>query len=498
MTDLERLETLLRAGHPCVLLSTTEEERALHLVREAALALDLPVREWSVIRGIRDGLLSGGAAEKDTENPAAALYRFAQATDPAIYLMVDVIDHLGDPRVVRALRELVLRLDDRAGPGGTLVLIDYRDELPPALRALAAPVELTLPDEAEIDRIVVGTLRDAHRDRPIELSITRKQMQAVVRNLRGLSRRQVRRLILEAATDDRRFSAEDLEQITARKREMLASDGPLEFVRAPASLDEIGGLGRLKRWLRERENALEPEAGEFGLSAPRGLLMLGVQGAGKSLCAKAIATAWRRPLLRLDPGRLYDRFVGESERRLRDALHQAEAMAPIVLWIDEIEKGFASAASQSVDGGLSQRMFGTLLTWMQEHTAPVFLAATANDIAALPPELLRKGRFDEVFFVDLPGEEARRAILEIHLAKRRRDPKRFDLAPLVGASEGYSGAEIEQAVVSGLHAAYAARAELTTERILEALRASPPISVTLGERIAELREWARDRCVPAE
>ena len=226
------------------------------------------------------------------------------------------------------------------------------------------------------------------------------------------------------------------------------------------------------------------------------MLLLGVQGAGKSLCAKAIATAWGRPLLRLDPGTLYDRYVGESERRLREALHQAEMMAPLVLWIDEIEKGFASAASQSTDGGLSQRMFGTLLTWMQDHEARVFLVATANNIDALPPELLRKGRFDQIFFVDLPGQTARKQILRIPIARRNRDPGKFDLARLSASSDGYSGAEIEQAIIAALHEAYAAKRDLTTDAIAAALAESPPLSVTMAERITALRQWAQDRCVP--
>jgi SpoVK/Ycf46/Vps4 family AAA+-type ATPase len=228
------------------------------------------------------------------------------------------------------------------------------------------------------------------------------------------------------------------------------------------------------------------------------MLLLGVQGAGKSLAAKAVATAWKWPLLRLDAGSLYDRYIGESERRLRDALHQVERMSPVVLWIDEIEKGFASAASQSSDGGLSKRMFGTLLTWMQERECPVFLVATANDIEALPPELLRKGRFDEIFFVDLPDLEARWAILSIHLKKRKRDPAKFDLAALAEASDGFSGAELEQALVAALHEAFAAGGEVTTEHILRAIRTSPPLSVTMSEKIEALRAWGRKRCVPAE
>src|SRR6185295_15551262 len=258
--------------------------------------------------------------------------------------------------------------------------------------------------------------------------------------------------------------------------------GLLEYIESPTDLSEIGGLEKLKAWLCQRQDALSDEAEAFGIPPPRGVLMLGVQGAGKSLSAKAVATAWQRPLLRMDPGVLFDRFIGESERRLRDALKQAEMMAPVILWIDEIEKGFASAASQSVDGGLSKRMFGTLLTWMQEHKAPVFLIATANDIEALPPELLRKGRFDDIFFIDLPNLEARAEIFALHLQKRRREPAHFDIVTLSTASEGCSGAEIEQAIISALHDSFTAKTELTTERILHALKASPPLSVTMREK----------------
>jgi SpoVK/Ycf46/Vps4 family AAA+-type ATPase len=366
------------------------------------------------------------------------------------------------------------------------------------LRSAAARMELSPPDEKETEEIAVATLRRVHRQRSIEIGLSKKDLAKIIGNLRGLSRRQIEQVIVEAVWDDRKLTSCDLPAILARKRELVCADGLLEFVQAPTDMNQIGGLGRLKAWLKERENALTEEAGEFGIDAPRGLLMLGVQGAGKSLCAKAIATAWKRPLMKLDPSVLFDRYIGESERRLRDALRQAEVMAPVVLWIDEIEKGFASAASHSIDGGLSQRMFGTLLSWMQEHRAPVFLAATANDIEALPPELLRKGRFDEIFFVDLPGEAARKQIFQIHIKKRGRDPKGFDLPALAAASKGYSGAEIEQAVISALHGAFSSKTELDTGKILQAVAGSPPLSVTMAERIAHLREWAHRRCVPAE
>ena len=257
-------------------------------------------------------------------------------------------------------------------------------------------------------------------------------------------------------------------------------------------------MNHLKRWLSVREKAFTEKACEFGLTAPRGVLILGVQGAGKSLCAKAMATAWRQPLFRLDCGTLYNSYIGESERNLRKALHQIEAMSPAILWIDEIEKAFASAASQSTDGGLSKRMFATLLTWMQEHKQPVFLVATANDIEALPPELLRKGRFDEIFFVGLPGEEARKEIFKIHLVKRKRKPESFDLDRLVQVSDGYSGSEIEQAIISALHEAFSRGSDMDTELLVSAIEHSPPLSVTMRERISDLYEWAEGRVVRAD
>jgi SpoVK/Ycf46/Vps4 family AAA+-type ATPase len=341
------------------------------------------------------------------------------------------------------------------------------------------------------------TARRLHEEKPIELNLSEAELTAIIRNLRGLNRRQAERVVEDIIRADQRLSADDLDRVILHKREHIQSDGMLEFVSAPDSLDSIGGMGRLKRWLESRSESLSPRAIEAGLPAPRGVLLLGVQGAGKSLCAKAIATAWKRPLMRMDVGALYDRFIGESERRLRETLEQAEMMAPMILWIDEIEKAFAGAASQSTDGGLSRRMFGALLTWMQEHTEPVFLVATANDIGALPPELLRKGRFDEIFFVDLPCGESRRRIFEIHFERQGVDMDAIDLGALVEASDGFSGAEIEQAIVSSKHEAFHGRKVMTTALLVGVLQESPPLSVTMAEQVGALREWAKLRCVPA-
>ena len=495
MTDLERLQQLVAARHACVAVSTYEEDYVLGLLRHIAVEQGRDLWLWTVTLGLRDGLITGARPAADTEHPAAVLFHLSRGeTRNALCVMVDLAGHLKDERTLRACREAIARLPDA---DSQLVLIDHSEDLPPPVAAVATRFEVSFPDDAELEDLLKQTLREANRERPIDVYLNRSELRTVVRNLRGLTRRQARQIVRDAVCEDRRFDASDIGHILACKRQALGN-GILEYVEAPVSLDEIGGLARLKAWLSRRKDCFNDDAVAFGLTAPRGVLMLGVQGAGKSLSAKAVATAWQRPLLRMDAGALYDRYIGESERRLRDALHQAEMMSPVILWIDEIEKGFASAAAQSSDGGLSKRMFGSLLTWMQEHQAPVFLIATANDIEALPPELLRKGRFDEIFFIDLPALEARHAILSIHLAKRKRDPKQFDLDRLAEASDGYSGAEIEQAVVGALHDAFAAKQELTTDHVLAALQNSPPLSVTMAERITALREWAAGRCVPAD
>jgi SpoVK/Ycf46/Vps4 family AAA+-type ATPase len=503
--DLKRIEHLLRAHYPCISLITPEEDHALELMTYAVARTGDPLWVWSAVSGIYAGIFADSRPLPDTEHPAAALVYFThKLQDRSICVMLDLADHLDDARVRRALRELMQKFRDN---GSCLVLVDHQDSLPAFVKSEATPLEIALPDEAELEKIIRRTLRRINERGSIEVRLGRRDLQTIIRNLRGLTRRQAEQIIVDAVAEDRKLDADDINTILAGKRQRLQQGGILEYVEAPVDLSSIGGLTHLKKWLSRRKNALSDEAASFGLTPPRGLLLLGAQGAGKSLSAKAIAAAWQRPLLRLDPGALYDKYIGESERRLREALHQAELMAPIILWIDEIEKGFASAATHSNDGGLSQRMFGTLLTWMQEHAAPVFLVATANNIDALPPELLRKGRFDEIFFVDLPKRATRKEIIAIHLRKRGRDPRTFDLPALAAASDGYSGAEIEQAVIAALFDAYDARGadgaggadgDLTTQMILAALQNSPPLSVTMAERITALRRWAAGRCVPAE
>jgi AAA+ superfamily predicted ATPase len=503
-SDADRLAAMLRAGHACVRIVTIEEDEARTVALQAAQALQRAPCTWSAVSGLVTGHIEGRGAVPETMRLGAACAWGVLNAPESVFVLLDACPALvGDHAAQRALRELVHACGAR---GGGVVLIDADEAAtPPALKAGSTLFELALPDEETLGEIVKGVVRQMHRQAPVSTSLTRAEFSTIVRNLRGLSRRQAGVILREVVAEDRTLNIYDLNSILARKRRMLQSGGLLEYVKSPVDMDAIGGLPRLKAWLKARERAMDEDARAFGIEPPRGVLILGVQGAGKSLSAKAIATAWKRPLLRLDMGALYDKYVGQSERNLRDALHQAEVMAPNVLWMDEIEKAFAGSSGEGggggggSDSGLSRRMLGMLLTWMQEHRSGVFLAATANDIDSLPPELMRKGRFDEIFFVDLPGPEAREAIFRIHLEKRKRPATGFDLARLVDASDGHSGAEIEQAVIAALLGAYAdAKRELSTDDLVRALESSPPLSVTRAEKIAELREWARGRCVSAE
>ncbi|TKJ37427.1 MAG: ATPase [Planctomycetes bacterium B3_Pla] len=495
MDDTEQIRQLIEDGYCCISIVTHEEQYALQILREVAIDLGREMLIWSVAGGVRKGILPDSLFVDNTETPATGLYHLADAEPHSICVTLDLAEHLKGGLTLRAWRDLIDSFDKNRS---TLVMIDNGDTLPEVAKSYTRRFEISFPDEKELKDLTRKTLQRFHRYNPIEVAITQKGLDTIVRNLRGLSRRQAERIIIDTVAGDKRFDDDDINTVIAGKRRMLHRDSLLEYIETPLDLSEIGGMRRLKRWLNQRQDSFAPKAVEFGLAPPKGVLMLGVQGAGKSLCAKAISAAWQQPLLRLDPGTLYNSYIGNSERNLRQALKQCEMMSPVILWIDEIEKGFASAASQSTDGGLSKRLFGTLLTWMQERQAPVFVAATANDIEALPPELLRKGRFDEIFFVDLPKPDVRQEIFAIHLKKRKRLAEKFDLDVLADASEGYSGSEIEQAVVSALHEAYAGKTGLDTERILSALNGSPPLSVTLAERIQALRAWAEGRCVPAD
>ena len=513
MDDFEKLKHLVESGHACISIATHEEGEALSLIKDLAMETKRDLVVWSAGYGIREGLLAAQPPVNNTEMPDPALVYLAnlESSDICetqdntgrrkkenrypICVTLDLAPYLKSDVTLRLMRDTLHKL---SSVNGTLIMIDSTEKIPEVVKTYTVSIELSYPNEEQIEELIRSTLRRIHRKTPIEIGITKKGMKAIVRNLRGLTRRQAKSIIQSTVIEDRRFDDDDVNHVIAGKRQLLQGDGLLEYIETPLTIDEIGGMNNLKKWLNQRRNVFKDEARKFGLTAPRGVLMLGVQGAGKSLCAKAVAAGWQLPLLRMDPGALYNSYIGQSEENLRKAFRQTEQMSPVILWIDEIEKAFASASSQSSDGGLSKRMFGSLLTWMQDHKEPVFIVATANDIEALPPELLRKGRFDEIFFVGLPKPEARQKIFEIHLKKRKRNPEEFDLVKLAKAADGFSGAEIEQAVISGMYNAFYAGQELTTKELLKAVKDSVPLSVTMAEKIEQLYAWAEGRCVPAD
>jgi hypothetical protein len=483
------LRALFRSRHPLLVVAADDEERLLALLRAVADAARLPVWTWTAARGLaRDGM----APQYRTADPRTALAFVADLTAPGVFVFCDAQMLCADPVALRAVKDAARAAD----PGQTIVLAGPGLAVPPELKGAALPWALQPPTDDEIATLVRTTMTDLAA-RGLAPQAGPEVEAGLVEVLRGLTLADAQALLQRTVLQDGHLTAEDLPHLRSAKMELLDSDGILELVPATATLDGVAGLAGLKRWLEMRGKAVgSGRAKELGLDPPRGVLLTGVPGCGKSLVAKALAATWRRPLLLLDPARLYRKYVGESEQRLEAALRTAEAMAPAVLWIDEIEKGFA--AGGEADGGVSSRLLGTFLRWMQDRPEGVFLVATANDVSALPPEFLRKGRFDEVFFVDLPGLEARRALFEIHLSSRKHDPRRFDLAPLAEATEGFSGAEIEAVVVGALYRAFAASTDLATADLLAETASTVPLSVSRAEEVAALRAWAAERAIPAD
>ena len=486
------IRLLIRAGTPLIVIETHEETRAVALFERVLGDVLRPLFRWSVTTGLRRIDMDQADFGNRHVEPPEVLDHMHRQSEPAIYLLLDFHPYLDDPVNVRKLREVVL---GHPRHGHTVVLISPALKLPAELKSAAARVELALPDAQALDQLVRDeAFRWSRMNDGRRVKVNRTSLSMLVRNLQGLALEDARRLARNAIYDDGAVTDSDLGEVMEQKFRLLNREGVLSYEYELVEFDDIAGLVRLKQWLRQRRKVFTEGAGELGLDPPKGVLLLGVQGCGKSMAAKAVAAGFGVPLLRMDFGAMYNKYHGETERNLRESLRSAEVMAPCVLWIDEIEKGISTGDS---DGGTSRRILGTLLTWMAERDSAVFLVATANDIEALPPELMRKGRFDEIFFVDLPTPDVRARIFEIHLRRRKQDPAKFDLAELAAAAEGYSGAEIEQAVVSGLYSAMAEDQPLDQQAVLDAIRSTRPLSVVMAERIQRLREWASTRCVPA-
>ena len=490
------LDTLIRARYPLVWLVSSEEGRVEELLRGIARGHGKSLIGWSAVRGLhRLDETRGVALPTETEEPYAALQALRGLQEPALVVLKDLHAWLDDRRLVRALRELGQSLKSSYT---TAIVLAPVLQLPVELEKEIAVLDVPLPTFAELAdllRDIVGVLRKAGR---VAVDLKREEGEQLIKAALGLTLQEAENAFAKAIADDDRLDASDIQRVMDEKRQVIRKSGLLEYYPVDHALAAVGGLQSLKDWLHRRARAFTAEAHAFGLPEPRGLLLLGVQGCGKSLTAKAIASQWALPLLRLDMGRVFSGLVGSSEENLRRAIRVAESAAPAVLWLDEIDKALSGSASSNVsDGGTTARVLGTFLTWLQEKTAPVFVVATANRVEGLPPELLRKGRFDEIFFIDLPDAAERQEILRIHLSRRGRAPEGFDLPGLAARAEQFSGAELEQAVVEGLHAAFDTRAQLTDAHVARAISETVPLAVTLREEISRIRDWARDRTRPA-
>ena len=516
---LERLKVLLSSSTPIVVMETVEEMRAVRLVRAACSTLNLATFEWSIASGlVRCGSdvgelvpetnpfatghdQSGAQGLYNSKEPAQALSNLEAMSVEAAFVLKDFHRHMDDPVVVRRLRDVGQKFSVNRR---TVIITAPAITIPAELASLVEFLELPLPDKLRLRQIIDETSVRVGKTRTLKRTLDAPGLDAMANNLRGLTEEEAERAASQAIVTRYGITSDTVTDVLQAKKDMLRRSGMLEFIDtaengAPENLAGLGGLENLKRWLAQRRGTWEDAARDFGLEPPRGAIILGVQGCGKSMCARAIAGEWKLPLVKFDTAAIYDKYIGETEKRIQKVFRVAEGLAPCVFWIDELEKVFAGSGpdSASVDAGVSSRILAAFLSWMQDRKAPVFVAATCNNVTALPPELIRKGRFDELFFVDLPNQVERRQIFAIHLAKRKRNPADFDLDRIAAAAKGYSGAEIEAAVQTALYAAFASKQPVSTQGLLDALKATVPLSITRSEEIDELRDWARQRAVPA-
>lgn len=482
--DVE-LETLIRARYPILYVVSWEEQRVEQALRTIARDRGRPLNVWTITQGFAKG---AGQRDQATKDPIAALDHVINSPDQAIYLFKDFHTFINDYNVTRRLRDLTPSLKNSYK---NLVIVSPVLKLPPELEKEITVVDYGLPEADELGRLLDEIIRQVS-DRPdVDTDLTPLEREAILKAAQGLTAMEAENVFAKSLVEKRAF---DIDVILTEKEQIIRKSGILEYYPANEAFSSVGGLDLLKDWMDKRTTSFTDKAREFGLPEPKGVLLLGVQGCGKSLTAKAIGAQWKLPLLRLDIGKVFAGLVGASEENMRKAIRVAESVAPAVLWLDELEKGLSGTQSSgSTDGGTTSRVFSTFLTWLQEKTVPVFVVSTANNVEALPPELLRKGRFDEIFFIDLPSKNERKEIFGIHLKKRKRDPKKFDVEALAEATPGFSGAEIEQLVVEALFDAFDASRDLKTDDLLKAARATVPLSMTMREKITYLRNWAETR-----
>lgn len=490
----EDLSVLIQAQYPLIYLVTFEEERAEQTITSVAQRLK-PQRRiftWTMTHGIvESGQPRNVTQHNSTVSPEAAIEWAMRQREPGIYVLKDLHPFKDSPAVTRCLRDAIAAFK---GTQKTIVLMSPVQEVPIELEKEVVVLDFPLPDMTELNQVLSDELENS-RGGSISTEVREKLLKAAL----GLTRDEAEKVYRKSRVMTGRLTEDEVDIVLSEKKQLIRRNGILEYIEVDETIASVGGLEELKHWLYQRSNAFTERAREYGLPQPKGMLILGVPGCGKSLIAKTTSRLWGLPLLRLDLGRVYDgSMVGRSEANLRNALRTAESISPAILFIDEIDKAFAgSAGSSDSDGGTSSRIFGTFLTWMQEKSSPVFVMATANRVERLPSEFLRKGRFDEIFFVDLPNAEERKEIFQIHLQKRRRDISRFDLDQLTKVCEGFSGAEIEQGLISAMYEAFAQGREFTQLDIIASIRATLPLSKTMNEQVTALRDWARQRARPA-
>jgi len=514
---LGTLKVLIDSSAPIVVMETVEEVRAVRLVRVACASLNLATFEWSIASGlarcgnegnevvVEGRFPAGGTGQEPTDLAAQAIYNTREPAQvlgvlegisvEAAFILKDFHRHMEDPVVVRRLRDVGQKFSKNRR---TVVIIAPSIKMPPELACLVEYLELPLPDKQRLRQIIDEMIVRVGKTRTLRRSLDIAGLDAMADNLRGLTEEQAERAVSQAIVTRYGLTAEIVTDVLQAKKEMLRRSEMLDFVDVSDTMASVGGLENLKHWLEQRRGTWEEKARAFGLEPPRGVVILGVQGCGKSMCAQAIAGEWKLPLVKFDTAAIFDKYIGETEKRIQKVFQVAEELSPCVLWIDELEKVFAGSGpdSASADAGVSSRLLAAFLSWMQERKAPVFVAATCNNVSALPPELIRKGRFDELFFVDLPNQAERKQIFALELARRKRRPAEFDLDRVAAAARGYSGAEIQAAVQAALYASFSSKQPLATASLIDALAMTVPLSATRAEEIQELRNWARARAVP--
>lgn len=485
------LQDLIKARYPLMYIVSHEEGRVEESLRKLCIEREMRLEVWSITEGFQ--ILANGSGGREVKDPIKALEHVNRGEGRALYVLRDYHPYLKEPVVVRRLRDLATALRKTKK---SLVILSPVQKIPPELeKSIAAVVDWELPIREEIEQIARRLVPQAPPATQQQIESDPSFMERVVEAALGLTAVEAENVFAKSMVRTHTF---DMETILEEKKQIIRKSGLLEYYEHREEFSDIGGLTELKSWIVKRRHAFSSRAREFGLPLPKGMLLIGVPGTGKSLTAKAVGALWEMPLLRLDVGKIFAGLVGSSEENVRTVIKTAEAIAPAILWIDEIEKGFSGTGSSGqTDGGTTSRVFGTFITWLQEKTSPVFVIATANDVSQLPPEMLRKGRFDEIFFCDLPTANERMDIFDIHIRKKNRDPGKFDLDKLVAATQEYSGAEIEQAVVGGLYDAFDTGGDLDTELLYASLKDIVPLAVTMRERIEYLREWARSRARPA-